>query len=472
MVVKYLSEQLSDYIYQLTYDHLPPKVVQQAKLVILDAIGDAFSSCDTVWAQALYQNIQNQAGTNEASILVFGDTVPDVNAAFVNAMFIQSMDFNDELSGIHTGSIIPATALSSAETVGSTGKEVIVSLVAGYDVAGRLADAIDAQSLFEQGFQPSGVLGSFMASAVSSKLKYLSPWQIANALGIAGSFAGGTLEFLKHGTDTKRFNIARSAYAGSLASNLSKSGMTGPLSIFEGENGLFATMPTKATSSKLVKDIGQCFEILKTTFKKYPCCDGIFSPLEATMSVVNDYNVKIDNIKSLNFRMKSFQIPFLVNYYGDRQRKYQPQNTTDAQLSLPFVIALALHQQGEIRISDFSEENYRNPKIIGLAQKVTAMADSELDTTPSHPMELPTILVLETYQGEKYTKRIDHHQGAAANPLSEEDLIQKFISNTEEKLEKYHIEQLIELILNLDKLANIGKLMKKANCRTHKTLSI
>ena len=170
--------------------------------------------------------------------------------------------------------------------------------------------------------------------------------------------------------------------------------------------------------------------------------------------------------------MKSFQIPFLVNYYGDRQRKYQPQNTTDAQLSLPFVIALALHQQGEIRISDFSEENYRNPKIIELAQKVTAMADSELDTTPSHPMELPTILVLETYQGEKYTKRIDHHQGAAANPLSEEDLIQKFISNTEEKLEKYHIEQLIELILNLDKLANIGKLMKKANCRTHKTLSI
>ncbi|MBT6751790.1 MAG: hypothetical protein HOA72_23010, partial [Desulfobacula sp.] len=69
----------------------------------------------------------------------------------------------------------------------------------------------------------------------------------------------------------------------------------------------------------------------------------------------------------------------------------------------------------------------------------------------------PTVLVLETYQGKKYTKRIDHHQGDATNPLSDEDLIQKFVSNTEEKLEKYHIEQLIEMILNIDKLENIGK---------------
>ena len=96
--MKYYSEQIGDYIYQLSYEDLPAKVVDHTKWVILDAIGVALASWDTPWALAVYNTIRKKAGSPESTIFYFGNKVPDMNAALVNAMFIQSMDFNDDAS--------------------------------------------------------------------------------------------------------------------------------------------------------------------------------------------------------------------------------------------------------------------------------------------------------------------------------------------------------------------------------------
>lgn len=230
--MKYYSEQIGEYISQLSYEDLPGPVVNHAKWVILDAVGVAIASWDTPWAFAVYNTVRKKAGTPESTIFYFGNRVPDMDAALVNAMFIQSMDFNDDLSGIHTGGILPPTAIAVGEPLLSTGKDIITSIVIGYDIASRVAEAINSQALFEYGYQPSAILGGFAAAASACKLHKLETKKIANAFGISGSYTGGTIEFLKDGTDTKRFNIAKSAQAGIFSTHLAKEGLTGPGSIF------------------------------------------------------------------------------------------------------------------------------------------------------------------------------------------------------------------------------------------------
>src|SRR3546814_16329070 len=127
------------------------------------------------------------------------------------------MDFNDDLAGIQVWAIMPPTALAVAEACGASGKDLITAVVLGYYMATRVAVAIGSQELYLRGFQPTAVAGVFAATATAAKLYGLSREQTAIAFGIAASYSGGTIEFLKDGTDTKRFHVAKAAPGGVLA---------------------------------------------------------------------------------------------------------------------------------------------------------------------------------------------------------------------------------------------------------------
>ena len=221
-------------------------------------------------------------------------------------------------------------------------------------------------------------------------------------------------------------------------------------------------MSDDAKPAKLIEDLGTRFDILETSFKKYPFCDGAFCPLDAALSIVRENNIAMDKIENLHFRIKSFLIPFLANYHGDISRKYRPQNFTNAQFSLPFIIALGIVKRGDIRISDFNSDNYNNPKILKLAQKVSAVADKELDKVPFRPMAMPTIATITTNDGRTFEKRVDYHRGDQRNPFTETEYIEKFKANVEGILKNEAMDRLIEIILNLEKQSSISGLLKYA----------
>src|SRR5262249_36536546 len=149
-----------------------------------------------------------------------------------NATFAHSMDFNDDLAGIQVGGIIPPTVFAVGEAVGASGQDLIAATVLGYDMATRIAAGFDSQGLYMRGLQPTAIVGGFVATAIAAKLLRLDAGQLANAFGLAGSYAGGTIEFLKEGTDTKRFHVAKAAHGGVVCARLARGGMTGPRSIF------------------------------------------------------------------------------------------------------------------------------------------------------------------------------------------------------------------------------------------------
>lgn len=454
------SERLAEYIADLRFEALPSRVVEQAKWCLLDAIGVAIAGAGKVWAQAVLAEVRRQGGAPQATVWLHGDKVPDAAAALVNGMFAHSMDYNDDHAGIQVGGIMPPTALAVAESAGASGRDLITAIVLGYDVAVRLADAINSQRLYQRGLQPTAVCGGFAAAAVAAKLLKLAPGRIADAFGIAGSYAGGTIEFLKEGTDTKRYHVAKAAHGGVLSARLAQAGMNGPRSIFEGDYGLFNVYSTDSRPERLLQELGERYDILDTSVKLYPFCDGNAAPLEATLAILRENNLALSDIEKLDYRIKSFLIPYAVDYHGDRTRKYRPQNELDAQMSLPYCIAVGLLKDGDVRIEDFDPARFGDPRILELADRVDARADAELDKIPLRPMSMPAVAELTTPHGRKFTKRVDYQKGDPRNPFSPEDFVRKFRICVEGRLSADKTEQVVDAVLRLERIENAGELAR------------
>lgn len=452
------ADSLAQYVVETTAAKFPDKVLRQAKLCLLDAIGVALASTKKPWSEAMLAMVREQGGAERATIWGYGDRTSETNAALANALFVHSMDFNDDLAGIQVGGIMPPTALAVGEVAGASGRDVLAAIAIGYDVATRAAMALNSQDLYIQGFQPTAVAGVFAATAVAGKLLRLSSLQLANAFGIAASFAGGTLEFLKEGTDTKRFHVAKAALGGVLSATLAKGGMTGPRTIFEGEYGMFHAYSKKPMPEALLEELGTRFDILDTSFKFYPFCDGNAAPLEAALALVRENNLSLDDVESIHFRIKSFLIPYAVNFGGDTERKYRPQNELDAQMSLPYCIAAGIDGGGIVRLADFEPERLRDPRLHRIADKVTAEADTELDKIPLRPMSMPAICTITTKDGRRLEKRVDYQKGDPRNPFTEDELRAKFRDCASALLSAQAVGKLENGIMALEGMANVREL--------------
>jgi len=459
-MTNFYSEQLASYIVGHSYNDMPQAVVDHAKRVLLDSIGVAVAGSQKKWAQAVLSQVRRERTQGAATIWLYGDKVPDTSAALVNGMLAHSMDFNDDHAGIQVGGLIPPTALAVAEDAGSTGKELLQAIAIGYDVAIRIADAINSQELYMRGFQPTGVCGAFAAAAVAGKLLRLTPDQLCNAFGIAASYAAGTIEFLRDGSDTKRFHVAKAAHGGVLSARLAAEGMTGPTSIFEGEAGVFAVYSSHARPERLVEDLGVRHDILETSFKRYPFCDGNAAPLEATLELMSEHSISHEEIASLTFRVKSFLIPYVIEFHGDRSRKFRPRNELDAQMSLPYCIAVGLLNNGNLQVEDFDPAKFDQPSIHRIADKVDAFADSELDKVPLRPMSMPSIATLTTTSGQTYTKRVDYQKGDPRNPFSRAELVTKFHTCVSPHVNERAANHLIEAIDHLEANGGLATLTR------------
>lgn len=455
---KPMGELLAQYVVEQDNQRLPKEVIHQAKRCLLDSIGVAFAGSGKLWAQAVLQEARRQGGNGQASIWLYGDRLPDTSAALINAMFAHSMDYNDDHAGIQVGSLIPPTALAVGEAVNATGLEVLTAIALGYDVAIRIADAINSQQLYMKGFQPTAVCGVFAATAVAGRLLKLTAGQLADAFGIAASYAGGTIEFLKEGKDTKRFHVAKAAHGGVLSARLAKGGMNGPRTVFEGSFGIFNVYSEHAYPDRLLAELGSRYDILDTSFKKYPFCDGNAAPLEATLELMQEHGITIGDIATLHYQIKSFLIPYCIDYHGDRSRKFRPQNELDAQMSLPFCIAMGILKNGRLKVEHFDPKHYDDPAIHAIADKVDASANTELDKVPLRPMSMPAILTMSLNDGRTLTKRVDYQKGDPRNPFTDNELAEKFRFCVEDLISAQQAQEIMDGVNALDRSENLDDL--------------
>lgn len=268
------SRKLGEFVERLAFDDVPKKVIEEAKLHILDTLGVALAAYGMDFAQIMLEVSKGLGGPPESTVIGSGERLSAPNAALVNGTMAHGLDYDDmhREAALHLSAFAVPTALAVSEAQGKSGKSAIVGVVAGYEVGARLGLAASGRLLL-RGWHPTGVLGAFAAAAVTGSILALSAKQISTAMGIAGSQSSGLAQWIEEGSWTKRMHPGWAAHSGIIAVLLAQKGYDGPQRIYEGKMGLYNSYLGEGNFDleRLTQGLGSRWETRQICYKLYPC---------------------------------------------------------------------------------------------------------------------------------------------------------------------------------------------------------
>ncbi len=276
-------------------------------------------------------------GGGRATVLPSGDRLRPADAALANGALAHSLDFDDThlASSLHPGAPTIAAALAVAEARDAPVDRLLDGVAAGYDVACRLGAAVNPDVHYDRGFHITATCGTFGATAAAGVVAGLDADELANAFGINGSQAAGSLQFLANGAWNKRLHPGLAARRGVEAVAFAESGFAGAAEPITGEHGFFAAYtddPILAAFDRLDRDA-----VAETGLKPYPCCRYLHPAIDGLLAVAPDVDPAA--VESVRVGLPRAG----VRLTGDPiDAKRRPDNFVDAQFSGPFVAALAL----------------------------------------------------------------------------------------------------------------------------------
>jgi len=413
-----ITSKFTEFIVSTSYDQLPDGVIQKAKECFTDFMGVALRGSETESGEAV-KNIIRPG--DESTVIGQGRSTP-MEAGLANGIFAHSMDLDDghRLAMLHPGACVIPASLSLCEAENRTGKELIESIVVGYQVAIALGMMVNPGHR-SRGFHSTGTCGTLGAAAAACKAMDLSETQITNALGLAGTQAAGLLESDHSGSMGKHLHAGRAAQSGILSALLAKNGFTGAGTILEGDEGFLKAMAdvdpnamtdidpyTMAHVHPHETDLPmENYHISDVYFKIYPVCRHLHSSIDALLEIVEEEHPELGEIEKIT-----------VNTYkiAAEHDDYHPISTEALRQSLPVSMAVALLNQETGGMIEFSYSPQNQKEIDSISGKIQIKIDSNLDK--QYPQSRPSEVTIFTEKGI-YKNKVDLPRGEPENPLKQ-----------------------------------------------------
>lgn len=417
-----VTQPLARFAADLRFEDLPPKVVERTQLLFMDLSGIIIRSQSLDSSLVLKETLRD-LGLNSGTLQVQGSAerwLPQAAALLAGAA-AHSLDFDDTHAPaqLHPGAPIIPAALAAAQMVGASTRDLIVGIVAGYEVMIRVALGLPVLQHGERGFHPSATVGVFGATAAAGSLFKLSPEQMEHAFGTALSESAGTGQFVVNGAWTKRFHVGNAAAGGVLAASLARRGYTGATQAFEGKEGFFNVYSPAPQPDKAVEGLGTVWEILRSGLKPYPCCRGIHAPLDAVMNLHARYPIDIAQIESVRVGLAKRSV-YVV---GEPQaRRRNPHNVVDCQFSTHLCLSIALKHQ-HMGWDDY-EPALADPEIRALMQRIDVYEDAECER--NFPTAFSGVVEIRTRDGQTWREFVYAPRGEPETMLSAAELRAKF----------------------------------------------
>jgi len=446
-----LTRQLASFCHGLRYETLPPEVIDRAKYFFLDYLAVTVRGSLSDSSQPLYRIATALGGGNGGTVLGRGEKATFPYAALANGTSAHSIELDDTHQGgsIHLGVSVFSTALAVAEHVGAKGQDFLAAVVAGFEIAARLAMALRPKEHYGQGFHPTATCGTFGAAVAAGKLLHLGENQLLSALGIAGSQAAGSMEFLTDGAWTKRLHPGWAAFSGIHAALLAREGFIGPTTIVEGKDGFLKAYSPNPDPRKVVDGLGADFQILQTAVKPHACCRYTQAPIDATLTVTLQHDLKPSDVKMVTVGMLETGIPVICE---PEERKRQPVSVVDMQFSLPFGVAVAIVKR-RAGLEEFTLSMLNDPEVRALMPKVGYERDPELEK--NYPKEWPAWVRVTLQDGREVSAHVRFPKGDPQNPLSWDELIEKYCTLAGAVWSKQKLEAVREAVQRLEEESSL-----------------
>jgi len=415
------TQGLGAFVKALHYEDVPKAVIEKAKESILDTLGVAIAGSRFEEVPSVVEEILKHDRACESTVWGFGRRASVFNAALLNGVMGHALELDDvhKESKVHPGVVVVPAALSVAEALNCSGKELLEAVIAGYEVMIRIGMGIGVSSHRLKGWHVTGTAGTFGAASASAKLLKLDESGIVSALGLAGTQSSGLWAFTADGATCKKLHPGHAAYAGVLSAFLSKAGMRGSSRILDAEDGgLYPATSDEYDISLVTKGLGESFEILKVDRKPYACCRSMHPPIDAVIRLKREHGLEPEDVEAINIR--TYKVALKQCAFTKR-----PINVAEAKFSMAYGVAVALCD-GKALVEQFAPERIRDPKVLALAARVNIEEDEEF--TSRYPSEWGCEVRILTKSGKEYGLRVYAAKGdSASNPMTPEEIKHKFI---------------------------------------------
>lgn len=431
-----VGKELADYVVGLSYGDLPAGVVHQAKRVILDSLGTMYMGSRKEEAAGVKRFLEGMGAPEECTVVGAGFKTELTWAAWANAAHAQVHDCNDghrEAAAYggssHPGRVAIPTALAVGEKTRASGKDILAAVVVGYDVATKI-----------RGMKDRPPASAYCSAAIASKLLGLDADQTRFAMGMAGYHSPRGFPETR-GLDTNFLSNGYQAKVGIEAATLAKEGLNGPKI---GDDSRLSTRFRK-------RGLGVDYEIMNVYIKPYPTCRMTHGAVDAILELKEDHEVAPGDVEEVQVNQLTHGMYITEDKVGpDSYYKY-------CQFNLPYIVAAAI-ADGEVTEYQFTRERISDPALHELAAKVKVTPDEGLDSVYPEGCR-PTTVEVKLRDGATLTKRIDYPKGEPRNPLTDDELLEKFARWSSPSITREKAEDVGGVLLELEGLEDISEFM-------------
>jgi 2-methylcitrate dehydratase PrpD len=440
-----VTQTLAAFAAGLTDDHIPDSAREHAKNLLLDAVACMLAGHRGEETGQVAAFAAALAQSRESSV-VGGDRLSLAGATLLNGYLVTAVTMCDvhrpTLTHI-TPEVVPP-ALAIAERDGLSGRDLLVALVAGFEVATRVGLGWNFPEARKRGWHGPGVIGPFGSAAAAGRLLGLDADAMARAYGLAGSQAAGT--FAAWGTPTVKFHQIRGALSGLMAALLAQQKFVATREFLTAKDGgLYNTYSNGGNPEAAVADLGRRWELERIALRLWPSASTIQGFVTAMFELVEKHRLAFDQVQ----RVRVYMNRTGVDMHGMFPRY---KGKFEALLSMHYCAAAILHDRA-LSLAQFEPERYNDPKLARFAaEQVETLVDPSLSGTQS-------VVEARLADGRTVSARCEHSRGSPENPLSRAEIEEKLRTYGKDVLPAARLEEVISAISGLETLKSARGLM-------------
>jgi 2-methylcitrate dehydratase PrpD len=419
-----LTAYVADFITSTTYADIPKDVVPLGKKSILDGLGLALAGSVAKSGDLVRRHLQGLGCVGAASVIGSSLRLPARFAAFANGTAVHADDYDDTQLAVAkdrvygllthpTAPVLPAV-LAVAECDGRSGRDLLRAYHVGVEVECKIAEAIHPRH-YQHGFHSTATCGTFGAAAGLASLLGLHAEMTQMALGIAGSQSAGLRE--NFGTMMKPFHAGRAAESGVVAAELSRLGFTATPHILEAPRGFFRAAGGGYDDGSIRQTLGRpwTFADPGVSIKPHPSGSLTHPGMTLMLSLIKQNDVRPEQVEQVKVGTNQNMPNALIHHL--------PTTELQAKFSMEFCMAILLLER-KAGLPEFTDEVVNRPDVQAMIQKVDFGVHPEAEAAGYDKMT--TIIELRLTGGRVISGRADFGKGSPANPMSYEEVANKF----------------------------------------------
>ena len=456
--IKGLTKYVADFIVAAKYEDIPADVLELGRKSLLDGFGLALAGSVAETGPLVRKYIESlNLGLGKASIIGTGMKCAPRFAAFANGVSIHADDFDDtqlavgkdRIYGLLTHPTVPVLppAFAVSELAHGTGKDFVLAYHLGVEVESKIAEAISPRH-YADGFHTTGTCGSFGSCAAAARLRGLDVHQTLNALGIAAAEGAGLRE--NFGSMTKPFHAGHAAENGIVAVDLAQLGWTASERILEAPNGFFHAAGGGYDPGSILNRLGRpwTFASPGVSIKPFPCGSLAHPAMGELLRLIREHDVKPQEVEKVDIGTSRNLTTTLLHHH--------PMTGLQGKFSMEFCLSILLLER-KAGLGQFTDAVVQRPDVQEMIRRINFYADAEAEQTGYDKMT--SLLKIHMKDGKIYSGRADFAKGSPTNPMSYEEVADKYRGCAEyAKWPSKKAEAVVEYVKKLETLPDIGAL--------------